>query len=421
MGQWCVFPDFSEIGRYTGVLRADNFERFRNLLHEKGLSRYAGRFLHASGRFQLAEYKEDIEAALRTPGFGGFQLLGLTDFPGQGTALVGVLNAFCESKGYASAEEFRRFCCETVPLARLKKAVYVEGETLEFEIGAAHFGPTELKDAAVVWRLETPDGEAAAEGRLAPQTIPLGAGLRLGSAAVPLRGIRAPARLTLRIGIEHTDYTNGWDIWLLERSPDRRTDGIVLSRRLEETAAALENGQTVLFLPPAEAFARTGVPAGFTTVFWNYEFTSHQAPRTLGILCDPAHPCLARFPTREHSDWQWFDLLRGAKYMVLDKARVTIDPIVRVIDDWNTSDSLGVLFEARVGAGRLLMCSMNLIDGVETRPVAAQMLSSILAYMRGPDFKPEQELTAQDIRGVLDAQEDGKTERFDYRDVVHVD
>ena len=123
IGQWCVYPDFKEIQKYTGVLKAKNFEIFQETLAEKHLSDLADEFLYASGRLQTLCYKADIEAALRTPGFAGFQLLDLHDFPGQGTALVGVLNPFWESKGYVEGEEYSMFCNQTVPLARLPKMV----------------------------------------------------------------------------------------------------------------------------------------------------------------------------------------------------------------------------------------------------------------------------------------------------------
>ena len=95
----------------------------------------------ASGKLQVLCYKADIEAALRTPGFGGFEILQLHDFPGQGTALVGILNPFFESKGYVTPEEFRMFCNTTVPLARMKKMIYRNGETFEAMVEVTHFGP----------------------------------------------------------------------------------------------------------------------------------------------------------------------------------------------------------------------------------------------------------------------------------------
>ncbi len=153
IGQWCVYPDFKEIEKYTGVLKPTNFEIFRETLAENGMEDQAEDFLMASGKLQVLCYKADIEAALRTPGFGGFELLQLHDFPGQGTALVGILNPFFESKGYVTPEEFRMFCNETVPLARIKKLIWKGGETFEamsrgdtFRWGAAHGCKDPLQD-----------------------------------------------------------------------------------------------------------------------------------------------------------------------------------------------------------------------------------------------------------------------------------
>jgi hypothetical protein len=134
IGQWCVYPNFKEIEKYTGVLKAKNFEIFRESLKAHHMGHLADSFMLASGKLQALCYKADIEAALRTPEFGGFQLLDLHDFPGQGTALVGVLDPFWEEKGYISPEEYRRFCNTTVPLARLEKRIFVEGETMTANI-----------------------------------------------------------------------------------------------------------------------------------------------------------------------------------------------------------------------------------------------------------------------------------------------
>ena len=158
IGQWCVYPDFREIAKYTGVLKPSNFEIFRESLEENNMGNQADEFLMASGRLQLLCYKADIEAALRTPGFGGFEMLQLHDFPGQGTALVGILNPFFESKGYVRPEEFRMFCNETVPLARMDKLILTNRETFKAMVEISHFGPKLLKDATIECRL-TGQGE----------------------------------------------------------------------------------------------------------------------------------------------------------------------------------------------------------------------------------------------------------------------
>ena len=150
IGQWCVYPDFKEIARYTGVLKPTNFEIFRETLTENGMGDEAEAFLMASGKLQALCYKADIEAALRTPGFAGFHLLQLHDFPGQGTALVGVLNPFFESKGYIKPEEFRMFCNETVPLARMEKLIYNNNEVFKASVEISHFGENPIEKAEII-------------------------------------------------------------------------------------------------------------------------------------------------------------------------------------------------------------------------------------------------------------------------------
>ncbi|MFN3485506.1 MAG: glycoside hydrolase, partial [Planctomycetota bacterium] len=202
IGQWCVYPNFEEIRKYTGVLRPKNFEIFREFLEANHMGDQAKDFLAASGKLQVLCYKEDIESALRTPGFGGFHLLGLCDFPGQGTALVGVLDPFWEGKGYVTPEEYRRFCNSTVPLARMDKRYWTVSETFRADLEVAHFGPAPLEGAVTSWRVVGPDGQVAASGRLPALTIPLGNGTALGTVKIPLRQFTPARRYTLVTGLE---------------------------------------------------------------------------------------------------------------------------------------------------------------------------------------------------------------------------
>ena len=159
IGQWCVYPDFKEIAKYTGVLKPTNFEIFRESLTENNMGDQAEDFLMASGKLQALCYKADIEAALRTPGLQDFNLLQLHDFPGQGTALVGILNPFFESKGYITPEEFRMFCNETVPLARMQKLVYSNNEAFKAAIELAHFGEKPIEKAEIICQVTNDNGD----------------------------------------------------------------------------------------------------------------------------------------------------------------------------------------------------------------------------------------------------------------------
>jgi len=399
IGQWCVYPNFDEMKKYKGVLKAKNFEIFQESLAKQGLLDQAHDFLIASGKLQTLLYKEEIEAALRTPGFGGFQLLDLHDFPGQGTALVGVLDPFWEHKGYVKPREYHRFCSETVPLLRMSKCVWTGDEVLEGHIETAHFGPRPIENAALQWKIAYANGRRICAGELPAQTVPIGNANKAGRIQFDLAQVKTPAQLLITVEIQGTAYRNSWAVWVYPSQVDMAipADVTVANEWNELVIEALNQGHKVLLLAEPRAIA-SDVPAGFTTIFWNTQWTNGQPPHTLGILCDPKHSALSDFPTEFHSNWQWWDLVAKSKAMVLDNLDGKIKPLVQVIDDWNTNRKLGLVFEAKVGHGKLLICSIDLQTDLDSRPVARQMRHSLLNYMGSSAFKPRVALEADAIR-----------------------
>ncbi len=402
IGQWCVYPNLKEIPKYKGVLRPLNFEIFRDSLAANNMLDQADDFLMASGKLQALLYKEEIESALRTLGFGGFQLLDIHDFPGQGTALVGILDPFWDSKGYIEPQEHHRYCCETVPLARMKKRTWTTDEKFVAEVEIAHFGPAPIRDAAPLWSIDYTDGQQAASGSLPRITIPIGNGTKLSRIEVDLANIAAPAKLVLTVSIEGTPFSNSWDIWLYPARLDTKaSDDVLIAEQFDEQVkAALNDGGKVLLMPPLNSID-SDVPAAFTTIFWNTQWTRQQPPHTLGILCDPKHPALAQFPTEFHSNWQWWDLVSKSRFMILDELPAELRPIVQVIDDWNTNRRLGIIFEAKVGKGKLLVTGIDLKNDLTRRPVARQMLDSLLKYMESSAFAPKSSIDAGLLQGLF--------------------
>jgi len=406
IGQWCVYPRFAEMPKYTGYLKPRNFEIFREALEANGMLDQAEDFVRASGRLQALLYKEEIESALRTPGMGGFQMLQLHDFPGQGTALVGILDPFWEEKGYVTPEEFRRFCDRTVPLARLDRRVYTTAETLEADVEVSHFGSAPLVDAVARWSLVDDEGNVGASGRLPAKTVPVGGVTPLGRVRVPLTDLAAQARYRLVVGLETTGDENDWDVWVYPAGVSTEAPGAVtLAQDLDEaTAARLQAGGRVFLQLPARRVRgdeSRPVALGFSSIFWNTAWTSRQAPHTLGILCDPGHPAFGAFPTDFHSNWQWWYLVSRAAALVLDDLPKTLRPTVQVIDDWFTNRRLGLILEARVGEGRLLVTSIDLTNDLEDNVVARQLRRSLLDYMASDRFAPTVELSPAQVASLI--------------------
>ena len=409
IGQWCVYPNFDEIAKYTGYFKARNFEIFRAEAEKNGLLPQARDFLLASGRLQTLCYKHDIEAALRTPGFGGFQLLDLHDFPGQGSALVGVLDAFWDEKGYVTAKEFRRFCGPVVPLARMPKLVLQEGETLAAAIELAQFGPDDLPATAVGWTVRDRSGQVIATGKLPAKPLPAGDVISLGNVTLPVGNLPAgAAEWILEVTVPGTDASNQWSLFVFPKpAPEAVPPGVLVTATLDAAAKAhLAKGGRVVWLPPpgtAKGDPRLGpVKMGFSSIFWNTAWTNWQPPHTLGILCDPKHAALAGFPTDAHANWQWWEPMTGSCPFILTAFR-DLKPVVQVIDDWFTNRKLGLVFEAKVGGGGLLACAADLASNLDRRPSARQLRASLLRYVGSPAFTPTVTIDTAAVEALVEA------------------
>ena len=404
IGQWCVYPNFEEIEKYSGVLRAKNFEIFKETLTENNLADLSESFLLASGKLQALCYKADIEAALRTPGMAGFQLLDLHDFPGQGTALVGILDAFWDEKGYITPQEFSKFCNKTVPLARFSKRVFLNDEILNAEAEVAHFGQTELKNVISSWQVKDDSGNTLFEGKFESQNIPLDNNTKLGEIKLNLNSIYEPQKLTLKL--EVLENSNSWDFWVYPAKQNKPKESMIHITSVidSRTINILEQGGSVIFtFEEGKLKDEKGgsIKVGFSSIFWNTAWTKNQAPHTLGILCDPRHPIFEEFPTEYHSNWQWWDVIYNSQAIILNNRLNEIDPILRIIDDWFENRNLGLLFEAKVGKGKIIISGIDLINNLEERVATGQLLHSIKKYILSKEFNPQNNLDIEEIASLI--------------------
>ena len=411
-GQWCVYPDFDEIKKYTGFLKAKNFEVFRDFLEASQMGDQAHDFLMASGHLQTLCYKYEIEKLLRTPDIGGYQLLGLNDFPGQGTALVGAVNPFWETKPYTTPAEYMGFAGPSVPLARLPKFVFKGDETLVADLELSHYAATPLAQAVPIWKLVDAAGKTVRSGKLSPRDIPVGQS-SLGKIEIPLAGLEAPSQMKLVAGIADAPIENHWDVWVYPAQTPRPDAGnLVISNNPADAWQKAQAGAAVLLIPPAKNIVDpegAKVVLGFSTIFWNSAWAKNQPPTTLGILCDPKHPALAKFPTDFHSNYQWWYLIQLAKKpLCLEGQDPKLRPVVQVIDDWFTARRLGLVVEANCGKGKLLISAIDFENAKSDDIVAAQLRASLLEYMKSPAFAPKNGLDEAAFAKIVKAQSQAK-------------
>lgn len=405
-GQYCAYPDFSVIAKFDGArsyaaypkgkdlgdrpyMVPGNYEIMRDLARSHGLASINDTLARASGRFQLACYKEEIEANLRTPSHSGFQMLDLHDYLGQGGALIGLLDAFWEEKGYVEAAEWREFCSATVPLVRLKTRVFTTGDRLTAPAELYHFGARDLTAIDPRWRIVDASGRTRLSGRLTKRPAPRGKGIPLGVIDVHLSSLSAPGAYTLILELRGTAIRNRWPIWIYPSDvPAVSAEGIVVTSDWSEARVALTAGGRVLFLSGNPAKRNPDLAMTTVPIFWNRLMNPSRA-WMLGLLNDADHPALSGFPTAAHCDWQWIDLVEHATAMNIETLSADLTPVVRPIDDWNRSLRLALLFEVRVGTGRLMVSAFDLsVNGMPDRPGAPSLRQSVFAYMMSDRFAP---------------------------------
>lgn len=436
IGQWCAYPDFDVIKKFTGYMRPGNYEIFRDSAKAHGLLEKNKEFAQASGRFQVMVYKEEIEANLRTRGLSGFQLLDLHDYLGQGTALVGLLDPFWEPKGYVKAEEFKDFCNTTVPLARFGKYVFIDSERLEVPVEVAHYGAEPMEFGQGVWRIDD-----SFVGDWDAKTIPIGKNIELGTVSFPLSKLGpgehkltvtvAPssffAPITRRIVPRReavrglTYFENSWTFRvypapeitarmstdpplgsLCEKS---RVPDVLVTNSWEEAEARLASGGKVLFAPRSNDLDWSSPLLDVVPIFWNRQMVPSWG-RMLGIWVKrnsgrTKDHMISGFSTAEHFDWQWAEIVRGARAINLDSLPEELEPVVWAIDDWNRNYKLGILFEGGVGNGKLLVSAIDVTRESEANPVLAQLRRALLMYMKSDCFQPSVGLTPGQMRSLL--------------------
>ncbi len=402
VGQFQSYPDFNETVKYKGVLEARNFKIFKERIEKAGMLNQAGDFAKASGALSVICYREEIEAALRTPGFGGFQLLDLQDYPGQGTALVGILDAFMDSKGFIAPENWRQFCSEVVPLAVFPKYTWLNTESFKASLKVANYGPVPLPRGKISYKLTGTNQTIIASGTLETADLPQGQLSDAGKVAISLKDVKEAQRLDFEISINGTDYKNSYPVWVYPDIDVPKADqGILIVKELNGQAKQyLAEGKKVLLIPDSSHIPANSLAGLFITDFWNYSMfkgislrmKKEPSPGTLGILTNPSHPIFRYFPTEFHSNWQWWNIAKNSHPIILDTTDPKYRPIVQVIDNIDRNHKLGMVYEFKKGNGKLLVCSAELFR-IMDKPEVRLFYKGLLEYMKSDQFEPAYELT----------------------------
>lgn len=403
--QFQIYPDYRDIPKYTGVLYPYNLLTFRDRLEENNLTGRIDDFHDATGRWAVECYKADMEQCLRTPGFGGYQLLDIKDYPGQGSALVGILDAFMESKGLVAPEEFSQWNSPVVPLALFPSHCYAVTDTLRFDIAVSNYSEDDFHDR-LEWTFGCRQGEVMVD-------VPQGEVVKVAGVEMPLDDIMRSSKIEL--GLKTGKYSNRYGIWVyVDRKSDRRRNDVMeVDSLTDEAVKALRDGRTVLLVVDHKSIENNSVGGLFTPDYWNYAMfktisennKKPVSPGTLGMTMDSEHPVFESFPTEGHTDWQWWAVAINSRPLIFNALK-DYTPIVQVVDNIERNHKLGILAEFSVDNGRLVLCTTDL-DSILQYPEGRAYADAVRDYAAG-DFSADYSITVEQLRDMLYGKTSGR-------------
>ena len=409
VGQFEVLPDFGELESFQGISDPVNLKLIRKRVEERGLLPVWKKYVEATGELSRLAYREEIEAAMRTRELSGISLLGLQDFPGQGTALVGMMNSHLEPKPYdfARPERFREFFQECRILVKLPHYTYEAGERLIAEVEAANFGKRNI-EGVFCWTLagkksvsENGNCEPAeikskntviATGEDTEITICRpGSYTEVGSLDIPLDFVEKNTALTLKVRIG--DSISAYPIWVYRKTTPVCPENVYETRAFDvKTREILQNGGRVYLSPDADKESLpNSIKTQFTTDFWSVGTFADQEGG-MGQLIDTEHPIFKEFPTDFHTDWQWW-IMATKRAVILPHPMKTI---ITEMDSYAFLRPMAQMIEFRCLKGKVLLSTMELHKSQQYPEVRA-LQASIYTYLSGENFEPAEEITEEEL------------------------
>jgi beta-galactosidase len=399
VGQWPVYPDWDEIRKYSGPLKARNLEQLANLAKRNGIFGRDKTFREASGSLSALLYKDEVESFMRTPSCAGFQLLSMQDYIGQGEAVIGWLDSFYEEKGNLEPESARQFINEVVPLVELPAYCFTAGNSFESKVLLFQYGRTDLSNQMVLWKLTDAQGKVNLKGEFKEHDYTKGDLHDVGKIAFEIPNIEKAGQFKLTINLPGTNYKNSWPIWIYPKETPKIDSQIIITKQLsDKTLDELKDGKSVLLIANQSGEDENVKLAAWKPLYWSASFFPGQSIETLGLLVDNQHKALAEFPTENFGSWNWYSLCQKAHGFDLQDFPTDYRPIVEPISDFHYCRRLGSVFELKFGNGKLLVCGYNIGSDRDSLPEARQLQFSLLKYMASEDFSPVQDVSETTLR-----------------------
>lgn len=386
VGQYSVYPDVRDIYKFTGNLRPINFESIKYDLENKNLMGDIDKFVYASGSLAANLYKDDIESSLKTKDLSGVQLLGLSDFTGQGTATVGLLNVFLENKHIIDATTFRNFFGPVVILINTEKRIYSTLEDLKFEILISNYSNYVLIDKTINYKLYD-DIEVLFSGHIKTTNIAKNTLVKLKDIiTIPLNTINKNTSLKLEIEIQDTTCRNSWNLWIYTDNINN-TKKIIHSKK--EFIDCINNKEDcIVYLNSRNS---KGLRKNkYFPCFWSPVHFETSDPN--GLYIDNSSDLFNDFPTSNYGDYEWKSIIEDSEIINVDSFYKQVDNIAQIVPNFFHNERSSIIFTSKIKNSRVVFTTIN-FDDIYNKNIEIQALySSIVNNLYKMNVKSSMEL-----------------------------
>lgn len=379
VGQYQVSPNLSDEDKYIGITVNDILKDYGAKLLDRGrYERWEDYFVN-SGKLVKFLYKNEIEALLRSDNISGFQLLGLNDFQGQGMALVGVLNSFYENKGIISQKEWREFCNDTVILLKFNSYVYEKNDIIDITVMLYNYSNKDYTNEKMIVTLEY-ENNIIAENVL--EIVDGSRGLKsVGEVTFDTADYEYLTPVKLKLSARVNDITNHYDIYVMPNEIAKNPQNVRMIYKLtDDDMKFIKNGGKVIHIDDSE------IECMFTTDFWCYDMFKKAcesagkkvAPGTMGLFINKQHKALEQFAKNTYADASWQQIMVNSKVLNVNDKKC--DNIIEVIDNFNRSDNLSLMYEQKIGKGILITTGCDFYKHMDKVEVCA-LYNSVINYL----------------------------------------
>jgi len=387
-----TYIDLSLAQRYEGtrIGKTQFMSSVRTHLADQGLLDRADTYYKNSVKWQSLLRKHCFETVRRCHSFAGYDFLGDIDTHWHTFGYcVGMMNEFYELKDGQTTENVLRYNSPTVLLADTQRVNLWAGEAVQIPIWVSHYGP-DIEKARLHVSVRA-DGKTVAQTDVTVERLRKGQLKQLAcfSFCVPELERAAGLELHAELSGPQGTYRNGWELYAFPKTEESTCRNVIVRKgcTIDELQADMQAGNRVVIFG-TEPFASSQV-----------SFQLSIAGRTTGHLATviAKHPITDAFPHSGFCAKQFENMLNGGKAAILAGTQGQHAPVIDIATSYKNAQKEALLFEYRIGKGRLLVCTLNL---QEEDPAAMWLKNTILSYAESQAFAPDAELTMQELAQV---------------------